>query len=396
MNKRQRELEAQAHLELGNYRQAQEIYNELEENESDLSSKNHYIDSASAADAFAAEFAGLRVGEALCPIVDKRTGHGCLCVVQTSRARDLHGRLISQSIGTSFELFPQLMLNWTPVTELIATFLSPLVNSFGRLSILNWGWDCWKPSVRKLPHRPNERAKDPQGESSRLAMALAILSEITSKPIGAGFVFTGKLVMDGGKVCIGRIEDVAGKVRASLKEFPEVRTILVPHSNEREAIQEAQQIGKEARIRGVSTLEEVIEIVFPIFKEDFLRIVEERHIGSDWLYLDPRENHEHVLQFESLRNGSPFVDHRTIGAIQLPPLPDGTRGLILNGPLPIFLTSTLTPRYIRHYQIFLAVSLGKDRKDAVVTAGHANAPKQIGDVVTFDPSNGRSASEISA
>lgn len=386
MNSRQREQEPQVHLELGNYRQAQEIYKELAENESDLSSKNHFNDSAKAAEAFATEFTGLRVGEALCPIVDKRTGHGCLCVVQTGRVRDLHGRLVSQSIGTSFELFPQLMLNWTPVTELIATFLSPLVSSFGRLSVLNWGWDCWKPSVRKLPHRPNERAKDPQGESSQLAMALAILSEITSRPIGAGFAFTGKLVMDGGRVCIERIEDVAEKVRVSLKELPDVRTIFVPHSNEREALNEARQLGKDAQIGAVSTLEEVIEVVFPSFNDDFLRMVADRHLGSDWLYLDLRENSEHVLQFESLRNGSAFVDHKTIGSIQLPSLPDGTRGLILNGPLPIFLTSTLTPRYIRHYQIFFAVSLGKDRKDAVVTAGHAHAPRQVGDVVSFEPS----------
>ncbi len=386
MNIVRREQEAQGHLELGNYRQAQEIYKELAENESDLSSKNHFNDSANAAEAFATEFTGLRVGEALCPIVDKRTGHGCLCVVQTGKVRDLHGRLVSQSIGTSFELFPQLMLNWTPVTELIATFLSPLVSSFGRLSVLNWGWDCWKPSVRKLPHRSNERAKDPQGESSQLAMALAIISEITSRPIGAGFAFTGRLVTEGGKVCVERVEDIAEKVRVSLKELPQVGTIFVPHSNEREALQEARQIGKEAQTRAVSTLEEVIEVVFPGFNADFLRMVEDRHIGSDWLYLDLRENSEHVLQFESLRNGSALVDHKTIGSIQLPSLPDGTRGLILNGPLPIFLTSTLTPRYIRHYQIFFAVSLGKDRKYAVVTAGHALAPRQVGDVVSFEPS----------
>ncbi len=226
-----------------------------------------------------------------------------------------------------------------------------------------------------------------RGGSSVVAMALAILSEITSRPIGAGFAFTGKLVMDGGEVRIERIEDVAEKVKVSLKELPEAGTIFVPHSNEREALQEAQQTGKEAQIRAVSTFEEVIEIVFPGFNADFLRMVEDRHIGSDWLYLDLRENSEHVLQFESLRNGSPFVDHRMIGPIQLPPLPDGTRGLIINGPLPNFLTSTLTPRYIRHYQIFFAVSLGKDRKDAVVTAGHAQAPRQVGDVISFEPSS---------
>jgi hypothetical protein len=132
----------------------------------------------------------------------------------------------------------------------------------------------------------------------------------------------------------------------------------------------------------VKEFDHVLKTVYPDFKERIVKLAASRLLGSEWLLLERRKTGVHVLNFESRREGRAYVDEKTIGGITEFDLPPRTKGLVLNGPLPNFLTSRLTPDYIKHNKIFLAVSLGKGNK-AVVTARHADAERLIGDIFDF-------------
>lgn len=167
------EVEAKTQLDIGNYRQAEELYRKLLSKPANLRDRSHYADSVTFAEKKYREFHSLITGEAMCPVIDIRSGKGCLCILQTHKIVDNAGNLIHQDLDTPTEAFPRLSANWNSVTDAIVVFLNQFIINQKKISVLNWGWDCWRPSVRTLSHLPKGPANDP--EVNHLSLHLLLL-----------------------------------------------------------------------------------------------------------------------------------------------------------------------------------------------------------------------------
>src|SRR5258708_915697 len=108
MKNKPSEEHAQFLRDLGNYRQAREIYASLCAQTKELSARNHFNELVQCLDEWVVQFEASKIGEATCPIIDRRSNLGCLCAVKIQRVFDESNHLVPQPPDLLKEAFPLL------------------------------------------------------------------------------------------------------------------------------------------------------------------------------------------------------------------------------------------------------------------------------------------------
>jgi hypothetical protein len=376
---KQRRLEsAKDFLLEGNYRQAKSLYEGLLKARWKIDVKNDIRDRMERCSSYIEAQESLGAGEAQFPVVLSTNGHGCTSTVRTKR-ETLNGSLAPQQ-GNILQLaFPNLRRRWDEVSRLVEEYLGSFAARHADTSVLNWGWDCWIPIIRQLPHDVDNRAPDPTGYSCDLALAIAIISEILNEPVG-NLAFTGGLESDGGENArVTKVEGFEEKIRMLFVEHPDV-VVVAPTSNRDPVAGLGKAYGNQ--IRGVKNLDEAVRVVFKDLEHLLVQASHSRRLGSDWLRLTRHESGRHVLHFESART-KPKIELTKIAHFYRLDLPGETRGLILNGPFPLALATWLVGSYQNRYNnFFIAVSQGNEGK-AIVTSTKGDPDFRIGDQIEF-------------
>jgi ATP-dependent Lon protease len=105
-------------------------------------------------------------------------------------------------------------------------------------------------------HLP-EGAIPKDGPSAGIAMALALVSAITSRPVRGNLAMTGEITLRGRVLAIGGLkEKVLAAVRAG------ITTVLYPQQTQKDLVEIPKYIHKKVKLIPISHLDEVLKIAF--------------------------------------------------------------------------------------------------------------------------------------
>jgi len=102
-----------------------------------------------------------------------------------------------------------------------------------------------------------EGAIPKDGPSAGVALAVALISAVTKRPVRANLAMTGEITLRGRVLAIGGLkEKVLAAVRAGVK------TVLLPKSNEKDLAEIPEYVKKQLQLLPVAHLDEVFSVAF--------------------------------------------------------------------------------------------------------------------------------------
>ncbi len=102
-----------------------------------------------------------------------------------------------------------------------------------------------------------EGATPKDGPSAGVALAVALISAITKRPVQASLAMTGEITLRGNVLVIGGLKE---KVLAALRAG--IKTVIYPRSNEKDLQEIPDYVHKKLEMIPVSHLDEVLNIAF--------------------------------------------------------------------------------------------------------------------------------------
>ncbi len=317
----------------------------------------------------------LGIGEAFFPVFDKAEKTGFVYTIKIKSNKE-----IKSGAGSDKENDPDFSsrLNYSKDNKLfkvIENFISNL-GYFKTFVPLNYGWDLFSVGIKKLPVPADEHTPVITGTSLELAFVMATFSTILKKPIKNIFAFTGSVDREGN---VSKIDEIGinGKIKGIERELPSVKILFIPESN---ATSLKNYDQSKIKIVPVEDIYQVIKHVFPDFHTTLKKIIKFEKLGSDWISIKKRKDKIHVLKLDTSRKHKPDVPESCI-PFKVPQPDKGTKGLILDGPYPQFLSTFLCIQYCNQFSL-LAMSLGPS-DDALVVVTKGKTEKKIGQRIKF-------------
>lgn len=102
-----------------------------------------------------------------------------------------------------------------------------------------------------------EGAIPKDGPSAGVALAVALISAVTKRPVRANIAMTGEITLRGRILAIGGLKE---KVLAALRAG--VKTVLLPKSNEKDLAEIPEYVKKQLQLLPVAHLDEVFSVAF--------------------------------------------------------------------------------------------------------------------------------------
>lgn len=372
-------------LRYGRYHAARDLFNQLLTQATSEADKAHFKGEIDACDLYIKENSRVDIGEACFPVYFEPIGAAIPLTV-----------IISKNISDNT---PQYLSDvFDSVKPLLSEYLDQyILKNVANVLVFDWGLDEYSISIKNFPNHDNkydEIVNGLDGKSIMLAIFVAALSAIVKTPVPIIFAFSASLEKIERKILLKSIgrQTVDDKVAAILNERPWVTTIILPHENEY----------NHSNVSPVSTVEEVVNIVFPelpsILNEKKAELGRDNDSSIRLTTYDKVEafdgQHHYYLKFEhgmiALENIAKIIRYFEKLPKKFVNQKDGViiDGLMMNIMTPLLL---LQRSVFNHVSNFIAIRYtgsgsDRDKKEGVaivVRTSNTNATRKLGEYFKY-------------
>lgn len=199
-------------IRLGNFKSAENIYNDLYKEATNSDDKYYYCQKRNWAREMNKNISELNYGQAFFPVFVQKFNSGAIFKIQFVQN-------IQYSNGV---IVGNLTKNWEEIKPLLIKFLNNyLEKNLKNYLVFDWNPDKYFPCIIKIPNQNNnEELYDLiEGNSLQLALAFAFLSNLLNI-IFSKFVFTGTLSEDGDTIKINSVNEIQAKLDITKIERP--------------------------------------------------------------------------------------------------------------------------------------------------------------------------------
>jgi len=235
-------------LNIGNYKQAITLFEQLKEDCDDCEKKNEIeikIDDCSNNHAKILE---LSAGEAFFPVFDEATGLSVFLTLQ-----------ITSSPGNT------KVLNIENVKKCVFRYMDKyLFDEVKNIMVFDWGdFKNLKAEIKEIPHTNKEFENfimNIDGKSYELAAAVALISKMLNVKISSKYIFSGIINLESDNLKISKVEKVNDKLFGIKIERPDTEIFFTPEKSDDKIINPSTDFKKVSDIvfTNFNTLNDII------------------------------------------------------------------------------------------------------------------------------------------